>query len=282
MSTPARIPFILHDAQCEIADPGNAGVIVVNKSLSVMNLISTAAQTRTLSLPTKQGVLFTMHMQTDGGDITLTVASAYNETGDTTFVFSEVGQHITFQSFATSAGVYFWRVISHYGIGNMSPTEAAALDGLTATVTELNARAAKASRRVAVTDAATYTVLAADSGKIHVMPDFTSSCTLTLPAVADGLEYTFIGKGIAADAQSWIFQGPSGVSFLGGLSFADTDAGAGADEIHTGVYPNGSSNDFMTIVAPAAGTRIHMICDGTAWIVNGQVFSTTVPTFSDT
>lgn len=263
-------------------DPGNAGVIVVDQSPVICNLASTAAQTRTLALPTREGAEVTLHMQTDGGDITLTVASAYNETGDTTFVFSEVGQFVAFKSHMTSAGVYFWRSTSHHGIGNMSPTEAAALNGLTATVTELNARAAAASRIVNVTDAATYTVLAADSGKIHIMPDFTSSCTLTMPAVSAGLEYTFIGKATAADAQNWIFQGPSAVSFLGGSAFLDTDAGAGADEVHAGVFPNGSSNDFHTIVTPGAGTRIYMICDGTNWIVNGIVLSATVPTFSDT
>lgn len=155
-------------------------------------------------------------------------------------------------------------------------------DGLLATAAELNARAAAASRYVNVTNAATYTVLAADSGKIHIMPDFTSSCTLTLPTAAAGLEYTFIGKAVAADAQDWIIKSPSATNyFLGGVSFADTDAGAGADEIHAGVWSNGTTNDFLTVVTPGAGTRIHVICDGTNWIANGQVFSATVPAFSD-
>lgn len=154
---------------------------------------------------------------------------------------------------------------------------------VTATAAEINARAAAASRRVAVTNAATYTVLAADSGKIHVIPDLSASCTLTLPTAADGLEYIFIGKAVAADAQNWVFDTGNAANFyLGGLAFLDTDAGAGADEVHAGVYPNGSSNDIMTIVTPGAGTRIHVICDGTNWIVNGVVFSATVPTFSDT
>jgi hypothetical protein len=155
--------------------------------------------------------------------------------------------------------------------------------GITATAAEINAATDSASRFVNVTDAATYTVLAADSGKIHIMPNFTASCTLALPAVAAGLEYTFIGKAVAADAQNWVFQSASATNFfLGGVAFADTDAGAGADEIHAGVWSNGSSNDFLTIVTPGAGTIIYMICDGTNWIVNGQVFSATVPAFSDT
>jgi hypothetical protein len=155
--------------------------------------------------------------------------------------------------------------------------------GITATAAEINARSAAASRYVNVTDAASYSVLAADSGKIHIMPNFTADCTLTLPTAAAGLEYIFIGKAVAADAQSWIIKSPSATNyFVGGVSFADTDAGAGADEIHAGIWSNGSTNDFLTVVTPGAGTRIHVICDGTNWIVNGQVFSATVPAFSDT
>jgi len=139
------------------------------------------------------------------------------------------------------------------------------------------------ARFVNVTDAATYAILAADTGKIHILPDFTASCTATLPTAAAGLEYIFISKAVAADAQDFILKSPSATNyFIGGVSFADTDAGAGADEIHAGVWSNGSSNDFLTVVTPGAGTRIHVICDGTNWIVNGQVFSATVPAFSDT
>lgn len=167
----------------------------------------------------------------------------------------------------------------------LGATRAGAMNGteLTATAAELNRMADTDSRIVNVTDAATYTVLAADSGKIHIMPNFTASCTLALPAVAAGLEYTFIGKAVAADAQNWVFQSASATNFfLGGVAFADTDAGAGADEIHAGVWSNGSSNDFLTVTTPGAGTRIYMICDGTNWIVNGVVFSATAPAFSDT
>jgi hypothetical protein len=157
------------------------------------------------------------------------------------------------------------------------------LMGVTATAAEINAAADAGSRLVNVTDAATYSVLAADSGKIHIMPNFTASCTLTLPTAATGLEYIFIGKAVAADAQDWIIKSASATNyFIGGVSFADTDAGAGADEIHAGIWSNGSTNDFLTVVTPGAGTRIHVICDGTNWIVNGQVFSATVPAFSDT
>lgn len=143
----------------------------------------------------------------------------------------------------------------------------------------INAAGGTGTAPISVADAATYTVLAANSGKTHILPNFTANCTITLPTAAAGLEYTFVGKAVAADAQNWIFA--AGVPYLGGLSFADNDAGAGADEIHAGVFPNGSSNDNMTIVTPSAGTLIYLVCDGTNWIVSGWVNSATVPTFAD-
>lgn len=156
-------------------------------------------------------------------------------------------------------------------------------DGVTATAAEINSAADVSGKYVSIADAATYAVLAADSGKTHMFPNLTASCTATLPTAAAGLEYVFIGKAVAADAQDWVIKSASATNyFVGGVAFADTDAGAGADEIHAGVWSNGSTNDFLTVVTPGAGTRIHVICDGTNWVVNGQVFSATVPAFSDT
>lgn len=154
------------------------------------------------------------------------------------------------------------------------------LSGVTATAAEINAAADVSGRIVNVTDAATYTVLAADSGKPHIMPNFTASCTLSLPAVSAGLEYEFYGKGVAADAESWIFKSASATNyFLGGVGFVDTDDPA---DTVVAVYSNGSSNDFLTVAAPGAGTRIKLICDGTNWIANGVVVGATAPAFSDT
>lgn len=262
MSSAAVIRRRLHDARKTMPDPGNAGTIVCSHDGVICNLTSAGAETRTLALPTRQGASIKLHMITDAGNITLTVASAHNELGATTFVFSDVGQYIVFESFVTSAGVFFWRATSSHLIGNI----------------------ASATSPVSITDATTYTVLAINSGKTHIIPELTADCTITLPTAAAGLEYTFVGKGVAVEAQNWIFDtGAAAAFYLGGLAFADTDAGAGADEIHAGVYPNGSSNDIMTIVTPApAGTRIHLVCDGTNWIVNGVVYSATIPTFADT
>ena len=174
----------LHDASTTIKDPGDSGTIVVSKSLGVCNLVSAAAETRTLSRPTEYGVVATLHMQTDGGDITLTVTGGYNENGDTTFTFSDVGQFAIFQSFETStAGTYFWRLISHHDIANEAPGS---------------------SKLVNVT-AATLTLSAASHAGKVVTINAAAGCAVTLPAATGtGDRYeVFIGTTVTSNTTTF-------------------------------------------------------------------------------
>jgi hypothetical protein len=109
----------LYLAEAVAADPGAGGTIVVEKSLAVCNLVSAAAEARTLGRPLRQGVIISIHMKTDGGDITLTVTGGYDESGDTTYVFSDPGQFITLQSFYDGTN-YYWRKIADHASGNVS------------------------------------------------------------------------------------------------------------------------------------------------------------------
>ena len=154
------------------------------------------------------------------------------------------------------------------------------LAGITATAAQINAAAGGALGAVVIPDGTPYTVLAANSGKPHLIVDQTANITINLPAAAAGLVYTFRGKASAAEAQNWIIVAPAGAFVDGGLAFADNDAGAGADEIHNGIYGNGSSHLTVTIVTPAAGTYVTFVCDGTKWTVQGWVNSPTVPTIA--
>lgn len=135
---------------------------------------------------------------------------------------------------------------------------------------------------VTVTDAATYAVLAANSGKIHVIPDETQNCNINLPAEVAGLYYVFIYGGAADDAHDHTIDSEDNAKFFyGGVAFADTDAGAGADEINAGVYADGNSNSQITISNISTGTKVEFYCDGTHWYVTGIVFSDTAPAFAD-
>ncbi len=74
---------------------------------------------------------------------------------------------------------------------------------------------------VSVPDAATYTVLAANSGLVHYMPNLTASCTITLPTPKAGLWFDFAYYGVAADAQNWVITTGSDTNYFdGGLTFS--------------------------------------------------------------
>lgn len=149
-----------------------------------------------------------------------------------------------------------------------------------ATAAEINAAADVSVRFVNIGDGAAYTVLAANSGKPHVVPNQTANVTITLPAVASGLEYEFTYGGVAADAQNWVIETGAAANFYnGGLVHLDTDAGSAADEI-VPIAGNGTSNHTLTIVTPDVGTRVKMVCDGTNWFLSGYVVSATVPSFA--
>lgn len=138
-----------------------------------------------------------------------------------------------------------------------------------------------AATPVLVTNATTYAVLAANSGRLHVLPDFSSSCTLTLPTAAAGLVYEFMYGGAAADAQNAVIASASASNFFkGGVVHLDVDSGTGADEIVT-VFANGSTNAKITLTTPACGTTVKVVCDGTNWFLNGVVASATAPTIAD-
>lgn len=134
---------------------------------------------------------------------------------------------------------------------------------------------------VTVADGAAYSVLAANSGKIHLIANQGQDCTLSLPTAAAGLQYEFWSTMVAADGHDWIFDtGANANFFLGGLIFADSDVGGAASEVITSAG-DGDSNSKLQVNLPSTGTNIKMYCDGTNWYLSGIVFSTTAPAFSD-
>lgn len=149
-----------------------------------------------------------------------------------------------------------------------------------ASAAELNAAAKVSARRVGVPDEA-YAVLAANSGKPHLVANVSADRTFTLPTPADGLDFEFIATVGAADGHDWIFTTGSDTNyFIGAVVHLDTDADAAGDEIVM-VAPDGNSNSKLQINLPQGGTRVRLICDGTLWTVSGFAVSTTAPAFAD-
>ena len=122
-----------------------------------------------------------------------------------------------------------------------------------------------------------FTVTAAMSGKIMVIPNLAGNTTIDLPVEADGLNFEFWYVGGAAEAHDHIIDAEANANFfVGGLQFIDSD-----DNSITGVYGNGSSESKLTISNMEAGTIIKITCDGTYWFITGIVYSDTAPAFAD-
>ena len=103
-------PFEQSRADWNIEDPGDEGAIPVQQS-GVCNLVTAAAETRTLAIPTFIGQEILLVLDTDGGDAVVTVAAAINKTGETVITFTDAGGMAKLEA-ATVAGALVWRLVS--------------------------------------------------------------------------------------------------------------------------------------------------------------------------
>jgi len=125
-----------------------------------------------------------------------------------------------------------------------------------------------------VMTAGSYAITAANSGKLHIIPD-TTAITATLPAAAAGLNYEFWYGGATAEAADHVIQGAAGTAlFKGGVLHVDTD------DTSAGVYADGSDDIIFTLKVVECGTLVKVWSDGTVWYITGTVYSATVPTFA--
>jgi hypothetical protein len=99
----------------DLTDPGDAGAISV-QGPGYVNLVSAAAETRTVAAPQFVGQLLQLNFQTDGGDCVVTISTAVNQTGNNTLTFADAGDHILLQAGQSGANLR-WRVLANDGVG---------------------------------------------------------------------------------------------------------------------------------------------------------------------
>ena len=132
---------------------------------------------------------------------------------------------------------------------------------------------------VLIPDASTYTFLAANSGKLHIAPNFTNTCTFSFPAALPGYKFPVLYGGAAADGQNWVFNTLSDLKyFVGSVLWLTHTTGDAVDP----VYSDGNSNSKLTVVTPAGGSKV-IFTGGPSgtWYVEGVVASATTPAFAD-
>ena len=107
----------------------------------------------------------------------------------------------------------------------------------------------------AAATSSTTTLTAADSGKVILVA--ANAAAVVLPAVAAGLQYTFVYSGDYDTAASTVTCAGSAL-FIGGGS-----TGAGGK-----IKANASSNNIISSAASqVAGDRWACVCDGTNWLI---------------
>lgn len=95
-------------------DPGDGGVIGIDRYGQIVELESEAAETRKLADPFAAGVRATIRMAVDGGDIVLTADNGLNVAGNTTATFADVGDQIDLISVSAASG-YRWEILTNTG-----------------------------------------------------------------------------------------------------------------------------------------------------------------------
>jgi len=150
------------------------------------------------------------------------------------------------------------------------------LDGNTATAAEITNKCDGNKIFQSTGTGTTYTLLAANTGKIHTLGAIAANQTITPPTPVAGLNYRFIYVGGADEAQNFIIDtGDDDACFIGGLEHEDTS------NTCAGVYSDGNSNSILDLDVIGAGTDFSIMCDGTDWYIWGRVVGNTAPTFAD-
>ena len=109
-----RVLNTIKDADHVLPDPGAGKRISTLEDLQICELVTVAAESRTLDNPTKAGNRLTLRMKTDGGDCTVTASNGFNVAGNTTAVFADVGDLLELVSVSHTTG-FRWEVIANNG-----------------------------------------------------------------------------------------------------------------------------------------------------------------------
>jgi len=98
------------------SDPGDGLAIPVTAASGFCAITTAGAETRTLAIPTSVGQRLQLVCDTYVGNCVITVAQAFDQTGNTTITMNGAGDFIELVS-VTVGAAYRWRVVANDGCG---------------------------------------------------------------------------------------------------------------------------------------------------------------------
>ncbi len=104
--------------ELELLDPGNAGTIDLDRSMGVCSVVTAASETRKIGSPQRAGVIITVCLKTDGGDLAITGAGGEilnsGSGTETTATMADAGDTLTLISVSKGANIV-WAVLANHG-----------------------------------------------------------------------------------------------------------------------------------------------------------------------
>ena len=104
--------------ELDLLDPGDAGTIELDRSMGVCSVVTAGSETRKIGSPQRTGVIITVCLKTDGGDLAITgkggeILNSGSGT-DTTATMADAGDSLTLISVSKGANIV-WTILANHG-----------------------------------------------------------------------------------------------------------------------------------------------------------------------
>jgi len=104
--------------ELDLLDPGDAGTIELDRSLGVCSVVTAASETRKIGSPQRTGVIITVCLKTDGGDLAITGAGGEilnsGSGTETTATMADAGDVLTLISVSKGSNIV-WAILANHG-----------------------------------------------------------------------------------------------------------------------------------------------------------------------
>ena len=104
--------------ELDLLDPGNAGTIELDRSMGVCSVVTAASETRKIGSPQRTGVIVTVCLKTDGGELAITGNGGESLNSgrgtEATATMADAGDTLTLISVSKGANIV-WAVLANHG-----------------------------------------------------------------------------------------------------------------------------------------------------------------------